>query len=99
MFPSELAGPGIEIAVAPSTVRPQAVLEQAENCLRRNSYVALKNISCDYEEGVLTLRGCLPSYYLKQVAQTTVARLAGVERIVNQIEVIAPNPRAPFLIY
>jgi len=95
MPPPGSAGPGIEIAVAPSTVRPHAVLEQAETSLRRNSYVALKNISCVYQEGVLTLRGCLPTYYLKQMAQTTVARLAGVERVVNQIEVVAPNPRAP----
>ena len=96
MLPSGLAGPGLEVAIAPSAAVPQAVVEQAETSLRRNSYVALKNISCAYQEGILTLRGCLPSYYLKQVAQTTVSRLAGVERIVNQIEVVAPNPRVPF---
>jgi hypothetical protein len=31
----------------------------------------------------------LPTWYLKQLAQTVVAHLAGVERIVNQIQVIA----------
>lgn len=65
------------------------IAEGAEHCLRGNAYLALKNVSCEYSEGVLTLRGCLPSYYLKQMAQAAVSRVAGEVRIVNQIEVIA----------
>jgi hypothetical protein len=72
---------------------PQRILEGAESCLRSNAYLALKNVTCDYQEGVLTLRGCLPSYYLKQVAQTAVARVAGGVRIVNEIEVVSPSSR------
>jgi osmotically-inducible protein OsmY len=71
------------------------VLERVESQLRRNSYVALKNISCAFQDGVVTLRGCLPSYYLKQMAQTAVARVPGVDRIVNQIDVVSPNLRGP----
>ena len=62
--------------------------ELAERCLRSNPYLALKNLSCDCQEGVLVLRGCLPSYYLKQVAQEVVARLEGVQAIDNQIQVV-----------
>ena len=72
---------------------PHRILDSAESCLRSNSYLALKNVTCDYREGVLTLRGCLPSYYLKQVAQTVVARVAGGVRIVNEIEVVSPGRR------
>ena len=64
--------------------------ELAEGCLRRNPYLALKNVACDCREGVLVLRGCLPSYYLKQIAQEAVAGLEGVERIDNQIQVVTP---------
>jgi osmotically-inducible protein OsmY len=72
------------------------VAEQAERCLRCNSYLALKNVSCEYCEGVLTLRGCLPTYYLKQMAQTAVAQIEGVRQVVNQIQVLAPSfPGAP----
>ena len=39
---------------------------------------------------MLVLRGCLPSYYLKQIAQEAVAALEGVERIDNQIQVVTP---------
>jgi osmotically-inducible protein OsmY len=62
--------------------------ELAESCLRRNPYLALKNVSCDGRDGVLVLRGCLPTYYLKQVAQEAVAHLEGVKRIENHIQVV-----------
>ncbi|HEV3204764.1 MAG TPA: BON domain-containing protein [Gemmataceae bacterium] len=65
--------------------------ELAESHLRSNSYLALKNISCEYQEGVLILKGYLPTYYLKQVAQAVVAPTEGVDRILNQIEVVAPR--------
>jgi hypothetical protein len=68
--------------------------ELAEDCLRRNPYLALKNVSCDCHAGVLVLRGCLPSYYLKQVAQEAVACLEGVEAVDNRIEVMPPPCRA-----
>jgi len=61
-----------------------------ERCLRSNPYLALKNISCDLLDGVLVLRGCLPTYYLKQIAQEAVASLEGIERIDNQIQVVTP---------
>jgi osmotically-inducible protein OsmY len=69
---------------------PQAV---AERGLRSSRYSALQHVSCDCRGGVLVLRGCLPTYYLKQVAQEAVTHLEGVERIDNQIEVGTPaNP-------
>jgi osmotically-inducible protein OsmY len=71
------------------SVEPWAVAECAETRLRHNSYLALKNVSCEYRAGVLTLRGCLPSYYLKQMAQAAVAQIDGVERVVNEIQVLS----------
>ena len=79
---------------ATPTRTPQpGLLELAEGCLRRNPYLALKNVACDCREGVLVLRGCLPSYYLKQIAQEAVASLEGVERIDNEIQVVTPASR------
>lgn len=73
-------------------LRPAAA-DLAERRLRRNPYLALKNVSCQWLGGVLVLRGCLPSYYLKQVAQEAVASVEGVGRIDNQIQVVTPaNP-------
>jgi hypothetical protein len=63
------------------------VAQRAESCLRTHAYLALHNITCDYHEGTLTLRGWLPTYYLKQVAQAAVGQMDGVQRLVNEIEV------------
>jgi osmotically-inducible protein OsmY len=79
--------PDVSFSASPSHIR-----EGAESRLRSNGYLAMKNVSCDYENGILTLRGCVPSYFLKQMAQTAVARMPGVERVINDIVVIS-SPR------
>lgn len=70
------------------------VTDLIEQHLRHNSYLALSNLSCDDHEGVLVLRGRLPSYFLKQMAQEFVAHIEGVGRIDNQIEVVPPAFRS-----
>jgi osmotically-inducible protein OsmY len=75
---------------APARNPQPAPVDLAEQRLRSNPYRALKNITCDWLDGVLVLRGCLPTYYLKQIAQEAVASLEGVERIDNQIQVVTP---------
>jgi hypothetical protein len=40
---------------------------------------------------ILTIRGCVPSFYLKQILQGLLKNLEGVERIDNQVEVINPH--------
>ena len=67
--------------------RSQKIVETAQDRLCRSPYTLLKMISCDYDEGVLFLRGRLPNYHHKQMAQETVRRLDGVSQIVNEIEV------------
>jgi osmotically-inducible protein OsmY len=81
---------GTEKAPASAAAQPP-IQELAESKLRGNSYLALKNLSCEYEDGTLVLRGCLPTYYLKQLAQETVAHLEGVTRVENQIQVLASD--------
>jgi CheY-like chemotaxis protein len=67
----------------------------AENRLRRHHYMALRHVSCAYRDGVLTLHGCLPTYYLKQIAQAVVAGIEGVERIQNEIVIVGHSPAPP----
>ncbi len=66
----------------------EQIVDRAENCLRHNPYLANKNVQCDFHEGVLTLRGCLPTYYLRQLAQETLGPVSGILRIVNEIEIM-----------
>ena len=62
----------------------------AESSIRRVGRFATRSVSCSYHEGVLILRGLVPTYYLKQIAQTTVMGIDGVEQVDNRIEVRQP---------
>ncbi|MCC7335425.1 MAG: BON domain-containing protein [Pirellulaceae bacterium] len=50
-------------------------------------YAALKSVECTHESGVLTLRGSVASFYLKQVAQERIRTIEGITRICNELEV------------
>ncbi len=68
---------------------PQKVTEAAKDSLQKSPYVSIKAVSCEYDGGILFLRGRLPSYYHKQLAQEAVAKLGEVEQVVNEIEVVS----------
>ncbi|MFW6170110.1 MAG: BON domain-containing protein [Planctomycetota bacterium] len=48
-----------------------------------------REIAIDYEDGVVTLRGTVPSFYLKQVLQSIVKKVPGVDRIDNRVDVVS----------
>jgi hypothetical protein len=81
----------------PDTQRPdpQAHIQVlAERVLHSSRYQVLKTLSSDWQDGVLVLRGCLPTYYLKQMAQEAVAhRVKGMSRRDDQFQVIRPTSR------
>ena len=63
------------------------IAEMAMERLRDSPYKAMRRVSCECKHGVLFLRGRLFSFYEKQVAQETVARIDGVTQVVNEVEV------------
>jgi osmotically-inducible protein OsmY len=64
------------------------IAQKAENCLPKHT---VQGVSCEYADGILFLRGRSRSFYEKQIAQESVKRIAGVARVVNEIEVV-PEP-------
>ncbi len=74
----------VQTAVVPLEPR-----NSAEDRLRHSEYLELRNVSCDFKDGVLTLRGRVPSYHLKQLAQSLLGELAGILKLNNQLEVVA----------
>ena len=70
---------------------PLPVEEQARQHLLANCPYAFcfKDIRFDFADGVLTLRGRLPTFYLKQILQSFLRDLAGVEQIDNQVDVVS----------
>ena len=59
----------------------------AQSVLASDIHLLNYTFSCCYREGTLILRGRVRRYYHKQIAQTIVSGIDGVERIQNQIEV------------
>lgn len=74
-------------SAVPAVNRFLRIAEAANECLRNSPYRPLRKILCECQWGVLLLRGRLPSFYHKQLAQQAVAGVKGVSRIVNEIEV------------
>jgi osmotically-inducible protein OsmY len=68
----------------PSSSRVEA---EAQRRLRGGSSYALRSVACEFRDGVLSLRGLLPSNYHKQRAEELVQQIDGVQRIQNQITV------------
>lgn len=61
----------------------------AEYLLRKQSHLALRRVWCEENAlGELILRGCVPSYYLRQLAENTVAQVEGIHSLANEIEVL-----------
>jgi hypothetical protein len=77
------------LMIAPSDALAETdVLQEAQDALAGQLFHLRRNLSCEFREGLLLLRGRVSSYYHKQVAQEAVLRLEAVEQVVNQIEVV-----------
>ena len=51
-------------------------------------HLAFQRIWCEYDGCRLFLRGQVPSFYYKQLAQESIAGMEGVDQVVNDIEVV-----------
>jgi osmotically-inducible protein OsmY len=65
----------------------EAVAAAAQQQLTESSYAALWAVLCEYHDGVFVLRGTVPSFHMKQLAQELVRMCDGVSVIVNDLEV------------
>lgn len=70
--------------------RRGSLSERVRRRLNQSPYYAVRRVHVEERLGVLTLSGKLPSYYQKQIAQTAAAKVEGVTRIVNRIDVADP---------
>jgi osmotically-inducible protein OsmY len=63
------------------------VTERAQERLRQSPHHGVRSVSCEFDRGVLRLRGRLSSFYHKQLAQEAVAHMSGVREVVNEVVV------------
>lgn len=72
----------------PETIRPsQPICAVVMAALRSTGYRLLANLQCEVQDGIVKLSGSVPSFFLKQMAQSVVLRLDQVKRVENSLEV------------
>jgi osmotically-inducible protein OsmY len=64
------------------------IAEAAKHRILHRAHLTHQRLWCEFHEGQLFLRGQVPSFYFKQLAQEAVAGLEGVQQVVNEIEVV-----------
>ena len=69
------------------TMHSEVAVHQARAALQSAGYRALANLDCHVADGSIVLSGTVPTYYLKQVAQAVVLRLATAWRVDNCVSV------------
>jgi osmotically-inducible protein OsmY len=65
----------------------RSICENVHRALRESGYAPLREIQCDVSDGVVELTGSVPSFYVKQLAQTAVLRLEQIRGINNRLRV------------
>jgi osmotically-inducible protein OsmY len=63
------------------------VRENVERAIRDRGYPTLQYVTVFADRGRVILRGKVPNYYSKQLAQTAAMRVAGVRSIQNEVVV------------
>jgi hypothetical protein len=80
-----------EIRIDTAAKLSGAVLQRVRGRLSQSCHFTRhwREINCEYREGVLILRGRLPTFYLKQVLQSILKDLLGVRRVDNRVDVVS----------
>ena len=66
----------------------QPIIAKVRERLRGHSHLRAQRIWCEFDGDKLFLRGQVPSFYFKQLAQEAVVGMEGVRQVVNDIEVV-----------
>ncbi len=80
--------PALAPAVEARTADEEIVDEARLRLARDSHFHRGEMISIESDCGVLCVRGRVPSYYLKQVVQSLLMEIDGVEQLVNDIDVV-----------
>jgi hypothetical protein len=72
-----------------NTTSNEDIAVRAQTLIANNLYFRGASYPLSFEsyEKVLVVNGRVPSYYLKQLIQSTLCGINGIEGIVNQVEV------------
>jgi hypothetical protein len=66
----------------------ESLADLAERMFAASPYAPIRRLKCTFRDGEMIIEGSVNSFYLKQLAQIAVQRLAGVVRISNIVDVL-----------
>jgi len=75
-------GPLVKDPAADAELRQRVALY-----LLHNGHAPVRRLSVSAKDGVVCLRGTVPTYYVRQLGVECARRVAGVRELVDQIEV------------
>jgi osmotically-inducible protein OsmY len=84
---SSAIGPSEYVECGPPGSGPAPIIISVRDALGRAGYGWLREIVVTLECGGIVLRGRVPSFHLKQVAQVTVRSVAGVAVVRDELTV------------
>lgn len=67
--------------------RPKPIKGALAAAMKCRQQPGLSDVDCEFHEGIAVLRGLVPSYYMKQIAQERAKQIQGVEQVINQLVV------------
>lgn len=73
---------------SPDSNHLERISTSAKQRILHQPHLSVQRIWCDFDGCRLFLRGQVPSFYFKQLAQEAVADMEGIEQVVNEIEVL-----------
>jgi len=71
-----------------STISTNEPADAAKKRIDGHPHLAFHRIWCEYAGGRIFLRGQVPSFYHKQLAQEAIGEIESVDQVVNEIEVV-----------
>ena len=84
------------LTTLPHAKRPESLPDETENVVER-AEITMRQVRelqgmpviFRFDNGTLSLYGCVNSFHAKQLAQTAAAEIPGITRIQNQLEVVS----------
>lgn len=63
------------------------LLQRVDSAIKTSPHLAGHQVFCQEESGIVVLHGKVDSFFQKQMAQETLKKLDGVEKVINELEV------------
>jgi osmotically-inducible protein OsmY len=63
------------------------LLHRVDLAIKQNPHLSRHQVFCQEESGIVILHGRVSTFFQKQMAQESLKKLEGVEKVINQLEV------------